>query len=85
MASSLIYITPNNTASIKYFKLLYYLNVWAGSSVGVVSGLRAGRSGIDYWWGRDFPPDQTDPVAHPASCTMGTVSFPRVEVAGAWG
>jgi len=29
--------------------------------------------------GRDFPPVQTSPVAHPASCTMGTGSFPRVK------
>jgi len=26
-------------------------------------------------WGRDFPPVQTGPGAHPASCKMGTVSF----------
>jgi len=29
--------------------------------------------------GRDFPPVQTGPGAHPATCTMGTGSFPRVE------
>ena len=29
--------------------------------------------------GRDFPPVQTDPRAHPASCTMGTVSIPEVK------
>ena len=28
--------------------------------------------------GRDFPPVQTGPGAHPASCTMGTGSFPGV-------
>jgi len=28
---------------------------------------------------------QTDPGAHPASCTMGTGYFPGVEAAGAWG
>ena len=28
---------------------------------------------------RFFPPVQTGPGAHPASCTMGTVSFPRVK------
>jgi len=28
--------------------------------------------------GRDFPPVQTGPEAHPASCTMGTGSFPGV-------
>jgi len=28
---------------------------------------------------RDFPPVQTGPGAHPASCTMGTGSFPGVK------
>ena len=37
---------------------------------------RAGRSGIESRWGRDFPPVRTDPGAHPASCKMGTGSFP---------
>jgi len=36
-------------------------------------------------WGRDFPSVQTDPGAHPASCKMGTGSFPGVEAARAWG
>jgi len=27
-----------------------------GSSVGIATELRAGRSGIESWWGRDFPP-----------------------------
>jgi len=30
-------------------------------------------------WGRDFPPVQTGPGAHPASCKMGTESFPGVK------
>ena len=47
-----------------------------GSSVGIATELRAGRSGIESRWGRDFPPVQTGPGAHPASCTMGTGSFP---------
>jgi len=29
--------------------------------------------------GRDFPPVQTGPGAHPASCTTGTGSFPGVK------
>ena len=29
--------------------------------------------------GRDFPPIQTGPEAHPASCTMGTGSLPGVK------
>jgi hypothetical protein len=35
--------------------------------------------GIESRWERDFPPVQTGPGAHPASCTMGTGSFPRVK------
>ena len=50
-----------------------------GSSVGIATELRAGRSGIESRWGRDFPPVQTGPGAHPASCTMGTGSFPGVK------
>ena len=41
--------------------------------------LRAGRSGDRIPVGRDFPPVQTGPWAHPASCTIGTVSFLGVE------
>ena len=46
-----------------------------GSSVGIATELRAGRSGIESRWGRDFPPVQTGPGAHPASCKMDTESF----------
>jgi len=53
-----------------------------GSSVGIATELQAGRSGIESRWGRDFPPVQTDPGAHPASCKLGTGSFPGVEAAG---
>ena len=38
-----------------------------------------GRSGIESRWGRDFPPVQTGPGAHSASCTMGTGSFQGVK------
>ena len=31
------------------------------------------------------PPVQTGPGAHPASCIIGTGSFPGVEVVGEWG
>ena len=46
-----------------------------GSSVGIATELRAGRSGIESRWGGDFPPVQTGPGAHPASCKMRSVSF----------
>ena len=41
--------------------------------------LRAGWSGDRIPVGRDFPPVQTGPGDHPASCTMGIESFPRVK------
>ena len=47
-----------------------------GNSVGIATELRAGRFGDRIPVGRDFPPVQTGPGAHPASCTMGTGSFP---------
>ena len=53
----------------------YCLFRGSGSSVGIATELRAGRSGIESRWGRDFPPVQTGPGALLASCKMGTVSF----------
>ena len=56
-----------------------------GSSVGIA---------IDYWMegpGSNpggveiFPNNQNGTGAHPASCKMGTGSFPEVQSAGAWG
>ena len=51
----------------------------SGSSVGIATELRVGRSGIESRYGRDFPPVQTGPGAHPTSCKMGTGSFPGVK------
>jgi len=53
---------------------------WPGSSVGIATELRVGRSGVETHWGRDFPPVQTGPGAHPTSCKMGTGSFPGGKV-----
>ena len=58
---------------------LHINNSGPGSSVGIATELRAARSGIESRWGRDFPPVQTGPGAHPASCTMGTGCFPGVK------
>jgi len=49
-----------------------------GSSVGIASELRAGRSGTESRWGRDFSPFQTGPGAHSPSCKMGTGCFSGV-------
>ena len=55
---------------------LLILTCGPGSSVDIATDLRAGLSGIESRWGRDFPPVQTGPAAHPDSCTMGRGSFP---------
>jgi hypothetical protein len=51
-----------------------------GSSVGIATELRAGRSGDRIPVGARFSaPVQTGPGVHLTSCTMGTGSFPGVE------
>jgi hypothetical protein len=67
-------------------KILVHLLCKSGpvSSVSIV-WLRAGRSGDRIPVGtRFFAHVRTGPGAHPASCTMGTGSFPGVKAAGAW-
>ena len=50
-----------------------------GSSVGIATGYGLDGPGIESRWGARFSaPVQTSPVAHPASCTVGTGSFPGV-------
>jgi hypothetical protein len=54
-----------------------------GSSVGIATDYGLNGLGIESWWGRDFFAHvQTGPGAHPASCTVGTGSFPRVKKPG---
>ena len=60
-------------------KLVYICFYGPGSSVGIATELRAGRSWDRILVGRYFPPVQTGPGAHPASCTTGTGSFPGVK------
>jgi len=66
-------------STISFVTKKSYSRNWPGSSVGIATELRPGRSGIESRWGRDFSPVQTGPGAHPASCTMGTGSFPGVK------
>jgi len=48
-----------------------------GSSVGIATGYGLDGPGIESRLGAIFSaPVQTGPGAHPASCTMGTGSFP---------
>ena len=56
-----------------------YLHCGSGSSVGIATRYGLDGPGIESRWGaRFFAPVQTGPEAHPASCTMGTGSFPGV-------
>jgi len=51
-----------------------------GSVVGIATGYGLDGPGIEPRWGARFSaPVQTGPRAHPASCTMGTGSFPGVK------
>jgi len=55
-----------------------------GGMVGIATGYRLDGPGIESRWGVRFSaPVQTSPGAHPASCTMGTGSFPGVK--SSWG
>jgi hypothetical protein len=64
----------------RYFILCMYQISGPGSSVGIATELRAGRSGDRIPVGARFSaPIQTGPGAHPASCTMGTGFFPGVK------
>jgi len=48
-----------------------------GSAVGIATGYGLDSPGIESRWGARFSaPDQTGPGSHPASCAMGTESFP---------
>jgi len=58
----------------------HYCESGPGSVVGTVTGYGLDSPGIESWWGVRFStPVQTSPGAPPASCTMGTRSFPRVK------
>jgi len=56
-----------------------YMGVDRDSSVGIATGYGLDGPGIETRWPRFSAPVQTDPGAHPASCTMGTGSFPEVK------
>jgi len=51
-----------------------------GSVVGIATGFGLDGPGIESRWrARFFPPVQTGPGAHPASCTIGAGPFPGVK------
>ena len=50
-----------------------------GSSVGIATDYGLDGPGSNPGGDENFPPVQSGPGAHPASCKMGTGSFPRVK------
>jgi hypothetical protein len=63
--------------AIDNFSFTSFLYIIVGPGSSVVIAIDYGLDGpvIESWCGRDFPPVQTCPGAHPASCKMGTGSF----------
>jgi hypothetical protein len=65
------------------FSFSYKMEHGPDSSVGIMIGYGLDGPGIESRWGaRFFVHVQTGPGAHPASCTMGTGSFPGVKRPG---
>jgi hypothetical protein len=63
--------------------MYYYQHGGPGSSVGIATGYGLDGPVIESRWGaRFFAHVQTGPETHPASCTMGTGSFPGVKRQG---
>ena len=57
--------------------MLLKVFIGSDSSVGIATVYRLDDLGIESRWGRDFP--HLSRPAHPASCKMGTGSFPGVK------
>ena len=64
---------------ILYLCRVFLKLVGRDSSVGIATDYGLDSPGIESQRRRDFPPFQTGPGAHPASCTMGTGFFPGVK------
>ena len=65
--------------SVRLSVCLYIYIHGLGSSVGVATDYGLNGPGSSPGGGREFPPVQTGPGAHPASCKMGSGSFPRLK------
>ena len=58
----------------------YVINCGPGSSVGITTDYGLDGPGSNRGGDEIFPPVQTGPGAHPASCIMGSRSFPGGKV-----
>jgi hypothetical protein len=62
---------------------MYYILFTRDSSVGIATRYGLDGSGIESWWGRDFPHSSiSDLGAHPASYTLGAGSLTGVKGPG---
>jgi hypothetical protein len=77
----LSFVIAPNTTGTAHLKIPLFVLCQPGSSVGIATGYRLDGLVIESRWGgaRFSSPVQTGPGAHPASCTMGTGSFPWVK------
>ena len=72
------HINPIYAEYIIYVRSL--ITCGPGSVVGIATGYGLDGPGIESRWGARFStPVQTGPGAHPASCAMGTGSFPGIK------
>jgi hypothetical protein len=75
--------TQKSHNHIEWCKIQNNLLVWSrDSSVGIATRFGLDDPGVNPGGGRFSAPVQTSPGAHPASCTIGTGSFPGVKRAG---
>ena len=64
-----------------YGDRLKFVTTYWRDVAGIATGYGLDGPGIESRWGPRFSaPVQTGPGAHPASCTMGTGSFPGVKI-----
>jgi hypothetical protein len=79
-------VSPNISTIKKSGKIVHILlyNLQdLDSSVGIATRYGLEGPGIKFRWGAGFSaPFQNSPVAHPASCTLGTGCFPCVKLPG---
>jgi len=82
--SAEMWIRSIDTEASRIMNVFLLLLLWnRDSSVGIETELRAGRSEVRISLGVRFSVTvQTDPGAHPASYTVGAVSFPGVKRSG---
>jgi hypothetical protein len=76
------HFSPVHTVRLELYCIPYKHFKGPGSSVGIATNYGLDGPGIESRWGEIFPHVQTGPGAHPASCTMGTWSFPGVKRPG---